>query len=81
MQKCIKQTLEPPKGVKKHMERLYSAMGPDKFMKVVHEKSKYKKLLYSLCWFHAIIIERKRFKSLGWNIIYDFNDNDFETAD
>ena len=56
-------------------------MGPDKFMKVVHEKSKYKKLLYSLCWFHAIIIERKRFKSLGWNIIYDFNDNDFETAD
>lgn len=40
----------------------------------------YKRILYSLCWYHALIIERKRFKSLGWNIIYDFNDSDWDTA-
>ena len=34
-----------------------------------------------MCWYHALIIERKRFKTLGWNIIYDFNDSDWETAD
>jgi len=28
-----------------------------------------------------LIIERKRFKTLGWNIIYDFNDSDWDTAD
>lgn len=28
-----------------------------------------------------MIIERRRFKTLGWNIIYDFNDSDWETAD
>ena len=28
-----------------------------------------------------MIIERKRFKTLGWNIIYDFNDSDWDTAD
>jgi dynein heavy chain len=39
------------------------------------------KLVYSLCWFHSLIIERKRFKSMGWNVIYDFNDSDWETAD
>jgi dynein heavy chain len=38
-------------------------------------------LLFSLTWFHAIIIERKRFKNLGWNVTYDFNDADWETAD
>lgn len=40
----------------------------------------YKRSLFALCWFHSLIIERKRFKTLGWNIIYDFNDSDFETA-
>ena len=27
------------------------------------------------------MIERKKFKSLGWNVAYDFNDSDFQTAD
>jgi|GEM_PF-5827083 len=44
-------------------------------------KEWYKKLLFSLTWFHAIIIERKRFKNLGWNVLYDFNYSDWETAD
>jgi dynein heavy chain len=41
----------------------------------------YRRVLYSLCWYHSLIIERKRFKTLGWNIIYDFNDADWDTAD
>lgn len=44
-------------------------------------KSFYKKLVFSLCWFHSIIIERKRFRNMGWNTLYDFNDSDWETAD
>jgi dynein heavy chain len=55
-------------------------MQPDKFMQPKN-RIYYKKLVFSLCWFHALIIERKRFKSLGWNVIYDFNDSDWETAD
>ncbi|CAD8114464.1 unnamed protein product [Paramecium sonneborni] len=27
------------------------------------------------------LVQHKRFKSLGWNVIYDFNDSDWETAD
>lgn len=37
--------------------------------------------MFGLSWFHAICIERKRFKNLGWNVVYDFNDSDWETAD
>jgi dynein heavy chain len=64
------------------MVKLYSQMSQDKFTNLkVANKASYHKLLFSLCWFHGIVIERKRFKNLGWNIIYDFNDSDFETAD
>ena len=80
LQKSIRVTTEPPKGLKSNMTRLYSNMPEDKFQKI-SEKVKYKKLLFSLCWFHSIIIERKKFKSLGWNIGYDFNDSDWSTAD
>lgn len=62
------------------MFRMYTNMNADKFM-APKNRSYYKKLVFSLTWFHAVIIERKRFKSLGWNVIYDFNDSDWETAD
>lgn len=58
-------------------------MPEDKFnqVKFQSEKTKYKKLIFSLSWFHSLIIERNKFKSLGWNIKYDFSDSDWITSD
>lgn len=41
---------------------------------------KYKKLLFALCFFHSLLIERRKFLTLGWNIVYGFNDSDFEVC-
>jgi dynein heavy chain len=34
-----------------------------------------------MCWFHALLIERKKFKTLGWNVSYSFNDSDFSVCE
>merc|ERR1711998_467476 len=36
---------------------------------------------FALCWFHSILVDRRKFLNLGWNIPYDFNDSDFEVSE
>lgn len=40
----------------------------------------FKQLYMALAYFHSIIRERRRYGSIGWNKIYDFNDADFFIA-
>lgn len=43
-------------------------------------RSDWRKMVFGLCFFHAIILERKKFGSLGWNISYAFTDSDRDCA-
>ena len=62
------------------MKRLYQLVTEQQFSRR-QKQQKYKKLLFSLCFFHSILLERKKFLMLGWNIMYGFNDSDFEVSE
>ncbi|XP_014244414.1 dynein heavy chain 2, axonemal isoform X2 [Cimex lectularius] len=79
LQSSLKMTTEPPKGVKANMKRLYNLITDAQFS-ACKSQSKFKRLLFALVFFHAIILERKKFGQLGWNVIYSFNDSDFEVS-
>ncbi|XP_026846886.1 dynein heavy chain 2, axonemal [Drosophila persimilis] len=80
LQTSIKMTTEPPRGIKANMKRLYNNVN-EVNMDTCNDSSKYKKLLFALCFFHTILLERKKFLQLGWNVIYSFNDSDFEVSE
>jgi dynein heavy chain len=78
LQRSLKITQEPPKGIKANMLRLYDNMGS---IQQTELDKNFRKSVYGLCWFHAILIERKKFKTLGWNVSYDFNDSDYSVCE
>ncbi|CAH8839691.1 unnamed protein product [Trichobilharzia szidati] len=80
LQVGIKMTTEPPKGLRANMKRLYHLVKEDQFSSC-QKPEKYKKLLFALCYFHSILLERRKFLMLGWNIPYEFNDSDFEVSE
>ena len=76
LQRGIKMTTEPPKGLRANMLTLFNTISDEQFARCNHQFS-YKRLLFALAWFHAILLERRKFKALGFNIPYDFNESDF----
>jgi len=72
LQQGVKVTNEPPRGLKANISK--SLMRLDKsFEDIDKNKSVWKKLVFGLSFFHALILERRKFGSLGWNIPYQFS--------
>ena len=53
-------------------EQFYEEVCPD--------RPAWKNLLVGLCFFNAVLHERKKYGRLGWNIPYEFNDSDLEVS-
>lgn len=78
LQRSLKVAQEPPKGIKANLLRLYGAKSE---FTVVDQDRNFRKALFGLSWFHTVLIERKKFKSLGWNVSYAFNDSDYSVCE
>ncbi|KAJ8971587.1 hypothetical protein NQ317_002870 [Molorchus minor] len=81
LQSGSKMTIEPPSGIKANMLRAYRNQVSDltDFIQSEHPKAlQFKLLVFSLCLFHSILLERRKFGPLGFNIPYEFTDGDLK---
>jgi len=47
-----------------------------KYDNIFSQVSEFKSLLFSLCLFHGVVLERRKFGALGFNIPYEFTTGD-----
>lgn len=80
LQSSLKMTTEPPKGLKANMSRLISGVTDERY-KRSSKPLVFQKLFFALCFFHSLLLERKKFLTLGWNVVCDFNDSDFDVCE
>lgn len=79
LQNGIKITNEPPKGLKANLLRTYNEVTEATYNSC-EKPHEFKKLLFSLAFFHAVILERRKYGAIGWNIPYEWMNSDFETS-
>ncbi len=73
----MKITTENPQGLKANLFNVYKGVREEEY---AQNSDQFKKLFYSLTYFHAIINERKKFGAIGWNVAYDWMISDHETS-
>jgi dynein heavy chain len=79
LQNGLKLTTEPPRGLKANLKRSYNELS-EATVKDCQRPDEFRKLIFGLCFFHAVVQERRKFGPLGFNIRYEFNDSDLDTS-
>jgi dynein heavy chain len=80
LQSGIKVTKEPPKGLKANLKNSFLLDVTPELWNSCKNAVPWKRLLFSLSFFHAVIQERRKFGALGWNIPYEWNQSDFSAS-
>ncbi|KAK3551295.1 hypothetical protein QTP70_013939, partial [Hemibagrus guttatus] len=79
LENALKLTNEPPTGMNASLHAALHNFSQETLEMCSHEQE-FKALLFSLCYFHACVSERRKFGSQGWNRCYPFNTGDLTVS-
>lgn len=80
LQSGIKLTNEPPKGLKANMKGTLTEVGEEIYESCEAKPREFKKLIFALAYFHAAILERRKYGAIGWNERYEWMNSDFDCS-
>ncbi|XP_049633509.1 dynein axonemal heavy chain 14 [Suncus etruscus] len=86
LQKGLKIALEKPQGLKNTLLHTfgfglaYNKEVTEEIFEKYDRKPGWKKILFSVCMFNALVNERKKYGLLGWNIANQFCSSDLEAS-
>ncbi|XP_043973511.1 dynein axonemal heavy chain 11 isoform X1 [Gambusia affinis] len=75
LENAIKITNEPPSGMNPSLHTALNNFSQDT-LDMCSREQEFNSMLFSLCFFHACITERRKFGSQGWNHNYPFSTGD-----
>ena len=75
LEASIKITNEPPSGIFDNMTKAFDNFNQET-LEACSKETEFKSILFSLCYFHAVVSERAKFGPQGWNKKYPFNTGD-----
>jgi len=79
LQRVIKVTNEPPKGLKAGLLKTFTTLiNQDYLDKIEHPA--WRSLIFTICFEHSIVQERRKFGPLGWCIPYEYNNSDLNAS-
>eukprot|EP00753_Platysulcus_tardus_P011842 PLAT3317.22.p1 GENE.PLAT3317.22~~PLAT3317.22.p1 ORF type:complete len:2183 (+),score=1467.98 PLAT3317.22:1402-7950(+) len=77
LNRCIMLTNEPPSGLRSNLKRAFRTFDAEEMEEMT---SRTRAVLFGLCHFHSVMIERKRFGAKGFNMRYPFNSGDLKSS-
>uniref|UniRef100_F6SMV4 Dynein axonemal heavy chain 9 n=1 Tax=Equus caballus TaxID=9796 RepID=F6SMV4_HORSE len=75
LENSIKITNEPPTGMHANLHKALDNFSQDT-LEMCSRETEFKSILFALCYFHAVVAERRKFGPQGWNRPYPFNTGD-----
>lgn len=75
LESAIKITNEPPTGMLANIHKALDNFSQET-LEQCSKESEFKSILFALCYFHAVVAERRKFGPQGWNRIYPYNFGD-----
>jgi dynein heavy chain len=77
MQSCIKVANEAPSDIQSNLRASWALLSQER-IDLNSKPREFKGCIFAVCWFHSMVLGRRKFGQQGWSRKYPFNAGDFK---